>query len=292
MKNPLKKTLKIVLWTLGGLVALVVLLVATLPLWLSPVVCPIVNKVAPEITKTDFRLEKLSVNPWTARVEVGGLLVGNPEGYSDPRAVELKQFVVDVRLFSLLTKVIHVEEVTIRDCFVSYSVGGTNKIDNVKQILANVTGEQPAAEDPEAAKELEEAAKDVNAAAQDGKPKEVAKDDDAAEAPAEEEGPSLIDQYKIIIDRVTVDGVKVKLQMVTFPSLSITLNDIGKDSGGVKVTDALGIIWDRILKGSTNIGDAAGAAADAIGEGAGKAADAIGEGAEKAADALKGLFSK
>ena len=32
MKNPLKKTLKIVLWTLGGLVAFVVLLVATLPL--------------------------------------------------------------------------------------------------------------------------------------------------------------------------------------------------------------------------------------------------------------------
>ena len=270
MKNPLKKTLKIVLWTLGGLVAFVVLLVATLPLWLSPVVCPIVNKVAPTITKTDFKLEKISVNPWTARVEVGGLLVGNPEGYSDPRAVELKQFVVDVRLFSLLTKVIHVEEVTIRDCFVSYSVGGTNKIDNVKQILANVTGEQPGAEETPA-----EAAKDGAEVAKD----EAAKD--AAEAPAEEEAPSLVDQYKIIIDRVTVDGVKVKLQMVTFPSLSITLNDIGKDSGGVKPTDALGLIWDRIMKSATNIGDAASAAADAVGEGA-----------EKAADALKGLFSK
>lgn len=275
MKNPLKKTLKIVLWTLGGLVALVVLLVAALPLWLGPVVCPIVNKVAPMITKTDFKIEKLSVNPWTARVEVGGLLVGNPEGYSDPRAVELKQFVLDVKPLSLLTKVIHVEEVTVRDCFVSYSVGGSNKVNNVSQILANVTGEQPAAEDPEAAKELEEAAKDVNAAAQDGEPKEVAKDDDAAEAPAEEEGPSLVDQYKIIIDRVTVDGVKVKLQMITLPSLSLTLNDIGKDSGGVKPTDALGLIWDRIMKSATNIGDAASAAADAVGEGAEKAVDAV-----------------
>ena len=280
MKKNLKKPLKIVLWTLGGLVAFVVLLVATLPLWISPVVCPIVNKVAPTITKTDFKIEKFTVNPWKARIEIGGLLIGNPEGYEEPRAVELKQFVVDVRLFSLLTKVIHVEEVTIRDCFVSKISGGTNNVDNIAQILANVTGTQPgvAAEDAaEAAKDAaEDAAKD---GAKDGEPKEVAKDDDDVAPDAEEAGPSLLDKYKIIVDRVTVDGVKLKMKLLTIPVPSFTLTDIGTASGGVKVTDVGGLVWDSILKGSTNIGDAAD-----------KAADAIGEGAAKAADALKGLF--
>ena len=279
MRNLLKKTLKIVLWTLGGLVALVVLLVATLPLWLSPVACPIVNKVAPKLTKTDFKIEKLSVNPWTARVEVGGLLVGNPEGYSDPRAVELKQFVVDVELFSLLTKVIHVEEVTIRDCFVSYSVGGTNKIDNVKQILQNVKGEPVASDD---------AAKD--GAEPPAEAKDVAKD--AAEEASEEVAEtSPADDYKVIIDRVTVDGVKVKLQMITLPVPSFTLNDIGKESGGVVPADAVGLVWDSILKSASNLGDAAEKAADAINKGAEKAADAINKGAEKATDAVKNLLN-
>ena len=279
MKKNLKKPLKIVLWTLGGLVAFVVLLVATLPLWISPVVCPIVNKVAPTITKTDFKIEKFTVNPWTARIEIGGLLIGNPEGYEEPRAVELKQFVVDVRLFSLLTKVIHVEEVTIRDCFVSKISGGTNNVDNIAQILANVTGTQPGvAADAvdEAAEDAAEAAKD---AAKDGEPKDVAKDDDDVAPDAEEAAPSLLDKYKIIVDRVTVDGVKLKMKLLTIPVPSFTLTDIGTASGGVKVTDVGGLVWDSILKGSTNIGDAAD-----------KAADAIGEGAAKAADALKGLF--
>ena len=280
MKNPLKKTLKIALWTLGGLVAFVVLLVATLPLWISPVVCPIVNKVAPTMTKTDFKIEKLSVNPYTARLEVGGLLVGNPEGYSDPRAVDLKQFVVDVKLFSLLTKVIHVEEVTIRDCFVSYSIGGTNKVDNIKQILANVTRKPLGADDARA--DALEAPEKTAPEKKDDEPQEVAKDDAAED---------VSDPYKVIIDRVTVDGVKVKLQMITLPVPSFTLNDIGKESGGVVPADAVGLVWDSILKSASNLGDAAEKAADAINKGAEKAADAINKGAEKATDAVKNLLN-
>lgn len=281
-KSGFKKLLKVLLWTLVGVVAFVVLLVATLPLWIGAVVCPVANSVAPKITKTEFNLGHLAVNPYTGRLEVGDFLLGNPEGYSDPRAVELGKLVVDVDVPSLASDVIHIEELTIDGCFVSYSIGGTNKIDNISQILLNVSGDKEdvaeAREDAEPSPTTEAEAKD---AAKD------ASEEIAEEAPGK--------KRRIIIDRVTVRGVKVKLQMITIPVPSMTFEDIGKDVGGVSPADAVGAIWDRILKGSTDIGKGLssaiggllGGGASAVGDGAGAAADAVGEGAEKAADAVK-----
>ena len=164
-KSGFKKLLKVLLWTLVGVVAFVVLLVATLPLWIGAVVCPVANSVAPKITKTEFNLGHLAVNPYTGRLEVGDFLLGNPEGYSDPRAVELGKLVVDVAVPSLVSDVIHIEELTVDGCFVSYSIGGTNKIDNISQILLNVSGDKEdvaeAREDAEPSPTTEAEAKDA-----------------------------------------------------------------------------------------------------------------------------------
>lgn len=279
-KSGFKKLLKVLLWTLVGVVAFVVLLVATLPLWIGAVVCPVANSVAPKITKTEFNLGHLAVNPYTGRLEVGDFLLGNPEGYSDPRAVELGKLVVDVAVPSLVSDVIHVEEITIDGCFVSYSVGGTNKIDNISQILLNVSGDK---------EDVAEAREDAGPS-----PTTEAEAKDAAEEVAEE-APGK--KRRIIIDRVTVRGVKVKLQKLTIPVPNMTFEDIGKDVGGVAPADVVGIIWDRILKGATDVGAGLSAlggllgdGANAVGDGAGAAADAVGEGAEKAADAVKNIF--
>ena len=283
-KSGFKKLLKVLLWTLVGVVAFVVLLVATLPLWIGAVVCPVANSVAPKITKTEFNLGHLAVNPYTGRLEVGDFLLGNPEGYSDPRAVELGKLVVDVAVPSLVSDVIHVEEITIDGCFVSYSVGGTNKIDNISQILLNVSGDK---------EDVAEAREDAGPSpTTEAEVKDEAKD--AAEEVAEE-APGK--KRRIIIDRVTVSGVKVKLQKLTIPVPNMTFEDIGKDVGGVAPADVVGIIWDRILKGATDVGAGLSAlggllgdGANAVGNGAGAAADAVGEGAEKAADAVKKIF--
>lgn len=283
----LMKLVKAVLWTLGGVLALVVLLVATLPLWIGTVARPVANAVAPKITKTDFNLGHLYLNPYTGRLEVGDLLLGNPEGYSDPRAVELGKLVVDVAVTSLASDVIRIEELTIDGCFVSYSIGGTNGIDNISQILLNVSGD---AEDVAEAREDAEPPPQTEAEAKDAV-------EDAAEELAEDDSPAK--KIRVVIDRVTVRGVKVKLQMFTVPVPNMTFEDVGKDVGGVAPADVVGIIWDRILKGATNVGDGLSALGGMLGDGAGKGADAVGDGAKavgeetkKAVEAVKGLFGR
>ena len=46
------KLLKLVLWGFVSFVVLIALLVATIPLWISPVATGVANKVVPELTGT------------------------------------------------------------------------------------------------------------------------------------------------------------------------------------------------------------------------------------------------
>ena len=92
----MKKLLKIVLWSAVALVALAVLLVATLPLWLGPVARPIANCLGPRITQTDFYLGGLSLNPYTGRLAVRDLRIGNPAGYAEPTALNLGSLVFQI----------------------------------------------------------------------------------------------------------------------------------------------------------------------------------------------------
>ena len=130
----MKKFLKFVMYAVLIAVALVVLLVATLPLWLGPVVKPAANIAVPQITQTKFNLGHLYLNPYTGRFEVGEMVLGNPEGYDEPVAVALSNLVVDVAMNTVHAEYIHVEEVTVDGLFASYVKGGQNGVDNFKQI--------------------------------------------------------------------------------------------------------------------------------------------------------------
>lgn len=275
----MKKAIKIVLWTLLGLVALVVLLVATLPLWFGPVARPVANYVVPRITQTDFAIGRLSLNPYNGRLEVGDVRLGNPKGYAEPQAVLLGSLVVDVDLSTVLSDCIHVEEVTQADCFVSYLTGGENGVDNLTQIQMNVAGGK---EKFEAAQRHEES--------------EVAEQESTAEtlpaepmpAEAEDDEPAR----RLVIDRLSISGVRVKLQMITIPVPPIVLTGVGEKSNGVTLTELSTQIWDAIMKSASSVGDGAAALGGFINTKAGELGDAIKaidyKGAGKAAgDSLK-----
>ena len=261
----MKKLLKFVFWTLVVLVLLAVLLVATLPLWLGPVARPIANRVAPTITKTDFNLGHLSLNPYTGRLEVGDVLIGNPSGYSEARAVALGSLTVVADLSSVLSDRIHVREVTLSDCFVSYLYGGENNVDNITQLRMNVAG----------GKEKYEAAKLRH--------EQEAAEEAAAPQPAEKSESTR----KVVIDRLTVSGVKVKLQMITIPVPTITLTDLGKDSGGLTLVELTTQVWDAILKSASSVGDGAAALGGLINTTAGELGTAVKDAGNATGEALK-----
>ena len=296
----MKKALKIIGGIILGVVVLILLLVLTLPIWLGPVVKPIANAAVPQVTKTTFNLGHLSLNPYTGRFELGDMQLGNPEGYSEPRALEVSNIVVDVAMTTVGDKYVHVEEVIIDGVFVSLVKGGPNNVDNIEQIQYNVAGGKDKYEANKAKAEAEKKAKE-----KDAKPEEEKSDDDSGK--------------KVVIDKLTLNNIRVKYGLITIPVPSITLKDLGKESDGATLAEIGDAIWTAIVNAALAVGDGAKAlggllmsgagavgegaasaasavgegaasAASAVGEGATKAVEAVGEGAGKAVDAIKGLF--
>ena len=295
----MKKLLKVLGIIVLSIVALVLLLVLTLPLWLGPVVKPLANAAVPNITKTSFNLGHLSLNPYTGRFELGNMVLGNPAGYDEPTAVAVSNIVVDVAMTTACDKYVHIEEVTVDGVFVSLVKGGENNVDNMLQIQYNVAGGKEKYEENKAKAEAEAKAK---------KPEEAKADEGDDES-----------AKKIVIDVLTLNDIKVKYGMLTIPVPSITLRDLGKESDGLAAGELFEKIWEAIINSALAVGDGAkalggllksgagtlgdgagkaasavgegtGKAASAVGEGAGKAIEAVGDGAGKAVDAVKGLF--
>ena len=292
----MKKFLKFVMYVVLIAVALVVLLVATLPLWLGPVVKPAANIAVPQITQTKFNLGHLYLNPYTGRFEVGEMELGNPEGYDEPVAVALSNLVVDVAMNTVHAKYIHVEEVTVDGFFASYVKGGENGVDNFKQIQYNVAGGKEAYELKQAEAEAkkaqdkaaEEAAEKAEAEAEKAKLEKMTAEErkeyerlkEAEEAAAEAAA------RKLVIDKLVINNIRLKYGLVTIPVPSITLTDIGKESDGASLGDIVDQIWQAILKSALAVGDGAKALANATAEGAKAAASAVGDGAAAAASAV------
>ena len=276
------KFVKFVFKAILVIVVLVVVALLALPLWFGPVVKGVANAAVPKVTLTDFNLAHLSLNPYTARFELGGLVLSNPQGYSEKIAAKVGELNFDAETLSLATDVIHIEEITVKAVFVSYVDGGENKVNNFQQIQYNVAG----------GKEKYEAAQAEKQAAEDAKAEEPAK----PEEPAEEKPAK-----KVIIDRLTISGLKIQLGIfpISIP-FDINLTDIGKKSGGATFAEAGQEIWAGIMKAAGSVGDAfknlgnmtgdaAKQATESVGKAAGAAVDAAGDAAKAAGDAAKAV---
>lgn len=253
-KPRMKKGLKVVLCVLGGLVAFVALLLITLPLWISPVATGVAEAIVPVYTGCQFKMEKFNLNPFTGSLRIAEVHLSNPKGYQEPEAFSVSTVNVEVATCSLLTSTIHVKDITIQGPFVGISMeNGTN---NFMAILANLKAKLGSSE------EEEEQEKD--------------------------EGPSK----KIIIDHFELSGTRVKMGL-TIPLPGITLNGIGKASGGATFeevgTEVKDACTKRMADFAGNAADLLKGTGDGVAEKASKASKAIGDGAKNAAESLKKL---
>ena len=107
-----KKVVKLVLWTLAGIVGFVLFALLTIPLWIGPVGTSVANSVVPELTGTAFNLGEFALNPYSGRVHLGKIVLQNPAdetSESEPNALTLESVDVLMDTTSLLsdTIVIH-----------------------------------------------------------------------------------------------------------------------------------------------------------------------------------------
>ena len=308
----MKKTLKVLGWTVLVLVLVVIAAVLALPLWISPVARGSANAVAPTVLGTGFNLGKFEFNQYNGTLTVGDMQIANPTNITDGNAIELNHFHADVAVKTLLSNKIHAEEVTLD----GLTVNTTATLSNLLQIKRNVLGPDPE-EPPQGLDSLKTeeqlAAEEAERAA---KAKEI-----EAEKKAEKH---------FVIDKLLIKDVKINYGLMPIAIPTIELDSIGTDSeDGIAASDllvlvikaigsaamavvgsigngvqaigsaALGAVGDAAgLVAGTNavdavtgaVGDTAGAAAGAVGDAAGAAVDAAGAAAGAAVDAVKGIF--
>lgn len=259
----MKKTLKIILWLLLGLVLLLVAAIAAAPLWMGPLVRSAAVSAVPGLTGCDFKLENASLNPWTGKFRLVGMHLRNPKGYDAEDAVAFDSLFVELDMGTVCTKKIHIREITIENPYVSYvfDAKGSNNFD---RILAKVN-ESTAAEEKKQAQP-------------------AAKDEKKGDAP------------KVVIDKLVINGTKVRYRMLTLPIPLPTLTNIGggENSEGASAEEVKETVWNSIKDKFTSVGGALGSAASSLGEGATNAlkgaANLIGGGdGSKVAEGAKAL---
>ena len=189
-KSLMRRIIKGLLWTIGGLLIFIILALLTLPLWINPVGTSLAGWIVPKFTDTAFNLEQLNLNPYTGKLLVSGVKLANPEGYAEKDAFALGTLSVDLEVSSLLSKEIHVRDIMIDAPYASYvfDAAGSNNFDRIIAAVNKKLG-----------------------------PKEK----------KEEKEPS---DTKVVIDKVTIKNVKVAVNTGRFELTSLVVTDFGKSS--------------------------------------------------------------
>lgn len=252
----MKKILSVI-----GIVVLV--LVVVLVLFLGQIIKSGITTAGPKLAGVPIELERVVVNPFSGIVQIKGLVIGNPEGFNTPSAMELGDFKLNIKMSSLLSDAIVIEEILISDPQITFEKG--LKSSNLSELQKNLAPAEPKTASPE-------------------KP--------AAEAPEKKRG----EAKKVMIDDFQLNGARVNVTLTALGGKTLTLSlppiqmqGIGRDSGGAGaaevISELLGSITGAVVDAVAGAGDLAG---DALKGAGGLATDALKGSGNLTGEALKG----
>jgi hypothetical protein len=264
----MRKILKWVGWTVGTLILLLVLGVI---FGSGPLVKHVVNTAGPRLLGVPVRLQQAAFSPFTGRLTLQGLHVGNPEGFKTPGLFELDALDIDVDMTTLFKPVVVITEIRIAAPEITYEWAIKNS--NIGALLDQLNSKSAAPEPTPAA---------------------------PAAAPAPEGG------KKVVIAKLTISGARVHAAVKALgghaPALPlpvIELANIGgkdKDAQGVTLLEALRKILGALLTGVTDVVSGAGKlAVDGVKAVGGVAMDgvkAVGAGVGKAREGVRNLLGR
>jgi len=248
-----------------GMLALIgVALVSSvvLHLWLGTLIKTGVEQVGPTVTRTSVTLKNVDIGLLAGRAQLEGLAVGNPQGFQAPTALKVETARVRIKWGTVLSDRVVIEEITIDGPEVTYE--GMLAKSNFGTILDNVQSFSSSGPSPK----------------RGGVPAQPARS---------AEKKILIKELNLTNGRVAVwmgTGV-LGNQSLSVPLPDIHLKDIGKDSGGATVAEALSAVFGALNKAT---GQAVAGAAKPLQKGALAAGEAVGQGVSKAVEGVKGLF--
>ena len=225
-----------------------------------------INTVVPQVTKCEAHVDDVSFNVFGGKFSITNLVIKNPEGYKTPQAFALGHIFVKVKMGTLFSDIIEIDQVLIDAPEITYEVGLGNS--NLNTIMENVNSSLPASDDEE-------------------KKEEKPKDD--------KEG------KKVIVNLVKVTNGKIGISAkiaggmeapIALPDIEI--KDLGKKEGGISTIQAAALVLKTTLTSIFEVLKSSGKllidGAKAIGETIGEGVKSIGEGAKGTVEGLKNLL--
>ena len=127
---------KIIVGTSIALVAVLVLAVLAVGLLLDKAIKTGVETFGPRLTKVDVTVQSVSLSLFSGSGTIKGLLVGNPQGFKTPSAVQVGTVSLSLVPRSLLPDKIVVKSINVQGPEITFETD--LRSNNLKRILANV----------------------------------------------------------------------------------------------------------------------------------------------------------
>lgn len=263
---------KIVIRLLFALVVLAILGVFAAALFLDGAIKRGVETIGPMVTKVDVKLQSVSLSLLSGSGKFQGLVVGNPEGFKTPSAINVGSASLALSPRSLLSDKILIKAINVQAPEITFETD--LKGNNLSQILANLE------------------------ATTGGTEKEPAKPKEPAPTGAKPSKKLQVDDFLITGGKVHVSVTALGGKSATVPLPEIHLTDLGKGSDGITPAELTAKVLHAVIESASK--EAATAVAD-IGKGAvymGKdavkslGATAATNGVEKVTKSIGDLFKK
>lgn len=209
-------------------IALVVVVAAVLIIGISnlgPIIKTAVNKYGPAMTKTDLRINDVSISLFSGEAKLKDFYLGNPKGFKSPEAMSVNAIYVNVDEKSITRDPIIVDRIEVVGPNITYEK--VPRTDNFQTILRNVKKSADTSKSSSSSKKASEKAT----------------------------GRKLV-----IRDFVITNGkVKMDLDMKTGSSISssaslpkIHLKNVGEKSGGATAEEVFYIVFAELYRKSVS----------------------------------------
>ena len=196
-----------------------------------------VERVGPTITKTDVKLASANLSVLSGTGTLKGFLLGNPEGYKTPSAIQASSVSVGIQPKSLFSDKIHVTHVRVEGAEVTFE-GTLGMANNLSKILENVKG-PPAASPPPS--------KPPGTSTPGGP--------SPGKSPPSDNSKSQGASKKLQVDEVTITGAKVHLSMTMLQGKSATgtipdikLTNLGTGPDGITAAELTDVIVSQLTQ--------------------------------------------
>lgn len=255
-----------------ALLLLVVIVVAVVFVKLDSIVKAGVERVGPQLTKSEVRLEGVTISVFSGKGGITGLFVGNPEGYQTESAIKVGLAELDLDPGSVTAEKIIIESIVLEGPEITLEGGlRDNNLTAIQRNIAEFAGE-------------------------------------AEQAPGEPENAGA--NRKLQVDLFRITDAKVHLHMpllgaqtrtVSIPAIEI--ENLGAGPDGITAAELSKVAFDRLMAAIlpvvvntlSDMGGKAGEAAEELrrqlDDRLGEAASGLGEEAGKAVnEGLNNLF--